>query len=130
MLKIWGRSTSVNVQKVMWAIGELDLPHERIDIGGPFGKNDQPEYLSMNPNGVVPTLEEDDFILWESNSCLRYIASKYGPGRLEPMDLRQRASAHRWMDWQLTTAGPAIFPLFWGMIRTPPEKRDQSAIDA
>ena len=130
MLKIWGRATSLNVQKLMWAIGELELPHERIDIGGQFGGNHEPPYLAMNPNGVVPTLEEDEFILWESNSCLRYIASKYGPGRLEPSDLRYRANAGRWHDWQLTTAMPALVPLFLGLVRTSPEDRDHAAIDA
>lgn len=130
MLKIWGRATSLNVQKLMWAIGELELPHERIDIGGQFGGNHEPPYLAMNPNGVVPTLEEDEFILWESNSCLRYIASKYGPGRLEPSDLRDRANAGRWHDWQLTTAMPALVPLFLGLVRTSPEDRDPAAIDA
>jgi glutathione S-transferase len=78
MIKIWGRTTSINVQKVMWAIGELDLPHERIDAGGTFGKNTEPAYLMMNPNGLVPTLDEDGFILWESNSILRYIAANTG----------------------------------------------------
>jgi len=130
MIKLWGRATSSNVQKVMWGLAELGIPFDRIDIGGPYGGNDKPEYLAMNPNGVVPTLEEDGFLLWESNSCLRYVASKYGAGTLEPSDLRDRASAHRWMDWQLTTAGPAIFPLFWGLIRTPEDKRDHAAIDA
>jgi glutathione S-transferase len=130
MLKIWGRNTSINVQKAMWVVGELDLPHERIDIGGPFGKNDQPEYLAKNPNGLVPTLEEDDFLLWESNSIVRYLASKYGAGTLEPADLRARARATRWMDWQLTVCAPVLQPLFWGLIRTPPEKRDHAVIDA
>ena len=75
MVKVWGRNTSSNVQKVMWAIGEIGLPHQRIDIGGPFGKNHEPAYLAMNPNGLVPTLEEDDgFLLWESNSIVRYLA--------------------------------------------------------
>jgi len=129
MLKIWGRNTSINVQKTLWAVSELGLPHERIDIGGSFGKNNEPAYLAMNPNGLVPTLEEDDFLLWESNSVVRYLAAKYGPGTLEPVDLRERASASRWMDWQLTTAGPAIHGLFWGLIRTPPEKRDHAHID-
>ena len=129
MLKIWGRTTSSNVQKVMWAIGELGLKYERVDIGGPFGKNNEPAYLAMNPNGLVPTLEEDDgFLLWESNSIVRYLAAKHGPGKLEPKDLRAQASAARWMDWQLSVAGPAITPVFWGLIRTPPEKRDQGAI--
>jgi len=129
MLKIWGRNTSINVQKTLWAVSELGLPHERIDIGGSFGKNNEPAYLAMNPNGLVPTLEEDDFLLWESNSVVRYLAAKYGPGTLEPVDLRERASASRWMDWQLTTAGPAIHGLFWGLVRTPPEKRDHAHID-
>jgi glutathione S-transferase len=130
MLKIWGRATSINVQKVMWAIGELGLPHERIDIGGPFGKNREAAYLAMNPNGLVPTLEEDDgFLLWESNSIVRYLAAKHGAGTLEPKDLRERASANRWMDWQLSTCAPTIHPLFWGLVRTPPEKQDHAAID-
>jgi glutathione S-transferase len=131
MLKIWGRNTSVNVQKAMWAIGELGLPYERVDIGGPFGQNNEPAYLAMNPNGLVPTLEEEDgFLLWESNSIVRYLAGKHGAGTLEPKDLRERASACRWMDWQLSVAGPAIHGLFWGLIRTAPEKRDHAHIEA
>src|SRR5260370_34959428 len=102
MIKIWGRNTSVNVQKVMWAVGELDLPHERIDVGGSFGKNNEPAYLAMNPNGLVPTLEEDDFLLWESNAVVRYLASKYGAGSLEPADLRDRPRASRGLHWQRT----------------------------
>jgi glutathione S-transferase len=130
MLKIWGRKTSSNVQKAMWAVGELGLTHERIDIGGPFGMNKEPKYLAMNPNGLVPTLEEDDgFLLWESNSVVRYLAGKHG-GALEPADAKARALASQWMDWQLSVLGPAITPAFWGLIRTPPEKRDQTAIKA
>jgi glutathione S-transferase len=131
MLKIWGRNTSVNVQKVMWAVGELGLPHERIDVGGAFGRNNEPAYLAMNPNGLVPTLEEEDgFVLWESNSIVRYLAAKYGAGTLEPAEAHARARASSWMDWQLTVAGPALTPVFWGLIRTPPEKRDAAAIEA
>jgi glutathione S-transferase len=131
MIKIWGRNTSSNVQKAMWAVGEIGLAHERIDIGGPFGKNKEPAYLAMNPNGLVPTLEEDDgFLLWESNSVVRYLAGKHGAGTLEPADAKTRALASQWMDWQLSVLGPAITPVFWGLIRTPPEKRDQGAIDA
>jgi len=88
MIKIWGRNTSSNVQKAMFAVGELNLAHKRIDIGGPFGMNKEPPYLALNPNGLVPTLEEDDgFLLWESNSIIRYLAAKYGAGTLEPSDL-------------------------------------------
>jgi glutathione S-transferase len=130
VIKIWGRTTSSNVQKVMWAVGEMGLPHERIDIGGPFGKNREPAYLAMNPNGLVPTLEEEDgYLLWESNTIVRYLAAKHKSSVLEPPDLRSRANASKWMDWQLSVASPAIFGLFWGMIRTAPEKRDHAAIE-
>ena len=128
MLKIWGRNNSSNVQKAMWAIGELGLPHERIDAGGLFGKTKEEPYISMNPNSLVPTLEEDGFILWESNSIIRYLAAKHG-GPLAPTDPR-RALASQWMDWQLSVLAPAITPAFLGTIRTPPEKRDQAAISA
>jgi glutathione S-transferase len=131
MIKIWGRKTSSNVQKVMWAVGEIGLPHERIDIAGPFGKNREPAYLAMNPNGLVPTLEEEDgFLLWESNSVVRYLAAKHRASVLQPPDLRGQANASKWMDWQLSVAGPAIFECFWGLIRTPPEKRNMAVIDA
>ena len=131
MIKIWGRNTSSNVQKVMWAIGEMKLPHQRIDVGGAFGKNNEAPYLAMNPNGLVPTLEEEDgFTLWESNSIVRYLAAKNVDRTLEPADLRTRARAQKWMDWQLSVMGPAITPVFWGLIRTPPEKRDANAIAA
>jgi len=130
VIKIWGRNTSSNVQKVMWGVAEIGLPYERIDIGGPFGKNREPAYLAMNPNGLVPTLEEEDgFLLWESNSIVRYLAAKHRSTILEPADLRTRALANKWMDWQLTVAGPAIFECFWGLIRTPPEKRNHAAIE-
>jgi glutathione S-transferase len=130
MIKIWGRNTSSNVQKAMWAVGELGLEHERVDIGGVFGMNKEPKYLAMNPNGLVPTLEEEDgFLLWESNSIARYLAGKHDKtGALEPKDPKQRALASQWMDWQLSVVGPAIFHCFWGLIRTPAEKRDLVAI--
>jgi len=130
MIKIWGRNTSSNVQKAMWAVGELGLEHERIDIGGVFGMNKEPKYLAMNPNGLVPTLEEEDgFLLWESNSIARYLAGKHDKaGVLEPKDPKQRALASQWMDWQLSVVAPAIHAAFWGLIRTPVEKRDLAAI--
>ena len=130
MIKVWGRLTSSNVQKVMWCIDELGVKHERVDIGGPFGRNKEPAYLAINPNGLVPTLEEDGWFLWESNSCVRYLAAKFGAGSLSPTDLRVRADAERWMDWQLTTlAGPST-AIFWGLVRTKPEDRDMAAIEA
>ena len=130
MIKIWGRNTSSNVQKVMWAIGEIGLPHERIDVGGAFGKTREAAYLAMNPNGLVPTLEEEDgFLLWESNTIVRYLAAKHKAAVLEPAELPIRANASKWMDWQLSVFGPAITPVFWGLIRTPPEKRNHTEID-
>jgi glutathione S-transferase len=132
MIKIWGRNTSSNVQKAMWAVAELKLEHQRIDIGGAFGMNKEPKYLAMNPNGLVPTLEEDDgFLLWESNSVVRYLAAKYDKANaIEPKDAKSRALASQWMDWQLSVVGPAITPAFWGLIRTAPDKRDAAAIKA
>jgi glutathione S-transferase len=130
MIKIWGRNTSANVQKVMWAVSEIGLPHERIDVGGSFGGNREPAYLAMNPNGLVPTLQEEDgFLLWESNSIVRYLAAKHRAGVLEPSDPRVRAQAQAWMDWQLSVLAPAITPGFIGLIRTSPEKRNHAAIE-
>jgi len=130
VIKIWGRNTSANVQKVMWAIGEIRLPHERIDIGGPFGGNREPAYLAKNPNGLVPTLEEEDgFVLWESNAIVRYLAAKHRARVLEPADPHARARASAWMDWQLSVAAPAISDAFMGLIRTPPDKRNHAAIE-
>lgn len=126
MLKIWGRTNSSNVQKVMWAVGELGLPHERVDAGMQFGKVNEDWYLRMNPNARVPTIEDEGFVLYESNVIVRYLCMKHG--RLVPQDLKTRAVAEQWMDWQQTTVLPAITPVFWGLVRTPPEKRDMKAI--
>jgi glutathione S-transferase len=129
MLKVWGRVNSINVQKVLWALDELKVPYERTDAGMQFGVVNEPFYRKMNPNGRVPTIEDDGLVLWESNAIVRYLAAKHGAGALWPNDLRQRADSDRWMDWATTTLAPAIFPVFWGLVRTPPEKRDAKAID-
>jgi glutathione S-transferase len=128
MLKVWGRKNSSNVQKVMWAIGELGLAYERIDMGMEFGGNDQPDYLALNPNGLVPTLQDGDLILWESNTIIRYLANRYGTGTLEPADPKTRALASQWMDWQISVFLPAASAAFFGLVRTPPEQRDLTAI--
>jgi glutathione S-transferase len=131
MLKVWGRKTSSNVQKVIWALAELKIPFERIDAGLAFGRTKEPFYLAMNPNSLVPTLEEEDgFTLWESNSIIRYLAAKHAARVLEPAEAKVRARAQMWMDWQLSVMGPAITPVFWQLIRTPADKRDQSVIAA
>jgi glutathione S-transferase len=128
MLKVWGRTNSVNVKKALWALEELGLKYERIDAGMQFGVNKTPEYLKMNPTGLVPTIDDDGFVLWESHSIVRYLAAKHGAGTLCPTDLRARADAERWMDWAFTFSN-AMRPVFWGLIRTPAEKRDMKAID-
>ncbi len=129
MLKIMGRNNSSNVQKVLWALGELGLEYTRDDIGGPFGGNRETNYLIMNPNGLVPTLIDGDTVLWESNVIVRYLARKYAPNSLLPDSLTDLARAEQWMDWQQTVVAPAHFPVFWGLIRTAPEDRDLDAIN-
>ena len=128
MLKIWGRTNSVNVKKALWAIEELGLKYERVDAGMEHGVTKTPEYMKMNPNSLVPTIEDDGFVLWESHSIVRYLAAKHGVGTLWPTDLRARADAERWMDWAFTFQN-AMRAVFWGLIRTPPEKRDLKAIE-
>jgi glutathione S-transferase len=128
-LKIWGRSNSVNVQKVLWCLRELDLPYERIDAGMQFGRNNEPDYLAMNPNGRVPTLVDGDYVLWESNSVMRYLAMAYrSDSSIYPKSAKLRAGVDRWLDWTLSTVQPVDRPVFWALVRTPVEKRDMVAI--
>ena len=129
MLVIWGRKNSVNVQKVLWCCEEIGLKYERKDAGGAFGVVDTPEYLALNPNGLVPTIEDDGVVLWESNAVVRYLAAKHSAGRLWPDDLAKRGRSDLWMDWQHTTFWPAMRPLFMGLVRTPEDKRDPRAIE-
>jgi glutathione S-transferase len=130
MLRIWGRTSSINVQKVMWAVGELGLAHERIDAGGAFGKLDTPEYGRLNPNRRIPVVEDGEVVVWESNACVRYLAARYGRGSLWPEDPGVRAGADMWMDWMLTTLHADLLVCFWQLVRTPPERRDDEAVAA
>jgi glutathione S-transferase len=128
MLRVWGRTNSTNVQKVLWCLGELGLDYERIDAGAEFGVVDTPEYRAMNPNALVPTIDDAGFILWESNVIVRYLTRRHSEGTLFPSDLRQRFIAEQWMDWQTTALWPGFRDAFWGLVRTPPEDRDEQAI--
>lgn len=131
MRKLLGRANSSNVMKVVWLLEELGLPYERTDVGGPFGGTDTPEYRALNPNGVVPTLVEGDFVLWESNAVIRYLCATNAPGHaMWPDELRAQASIDRWMDWQQTTLNRPQSAVFQGLIRTAPERRDPAAIAA
>jgi glutathione S-transferase len=128
MLRIWGRVNSVNVKKALWAAEELGLKYERIDAGMQFGVNNTADYKRMNPTGLVPTIEDDGFTLWESHAIVRYLAAKHGAGTLCPTDARQRADADRWMDWTHSFSREFQRPVFWPLVRTPPEQRDSKAI--
>ena len=128
-ITIWGRANSVNVQKVLWCLSELDLAYARIDAGMAFGRNHEPDYLAMNPNARVPTLVDGDYVLWESNSIMRYLALAYRPqSTLYPPEPRRRAAVDRWLDWTLSTMQPVDRPVFWALVRTPVEQRDMVAI--
>lgn len=120
MVTVWGRVNSINVQKVMWALAELGVPHHRIDAGREFGVVTTPEYRRMNPNGLVPTLQDGSLVLWESNAIVRYLYAKYGPSR----SVAQQAIADKWMDWTTSRVQPPLRTLFWGYVRTAPERRD------
>ncbi len=130
MIKIWGRMNSVNVQKVLWCCDELGLPHERVDAGGEFGGTREPGYLAMNPTALIPTIDDDGFTLWESNTIVRYLSAKYGAETLWPHDPAARALADKWMDYQIGTLWSAFKPAFLGLVRTPPEERDMARIEA
>jgi len=128
MLKILGRKNSSNVQKVIWACEEMSLTFAQEDIGGPFGRNKDPEYLALNPNGTVPTIVENGFSMWESNAIIRHLASRHGVGTLWPKDANDRAHADQWMDWQQTVVNAGMLPLFLQLIRVKPEERDANLI--
>lgn len=129
MLKIYGRSNSINVDKTLWCASELGLAFERVDVGGAFGGNHEPWYLALNPNGLVPTIDDDGFVLWESNTIVRYLAAKHATGTLWPSGLLTRALAERWMDWEATTLARDMSTLFVGLVRTKPENRDVAALE-
>ena len=125
MLKIWGRKNSSNVRKALWIAEELGLEYEAINAGGAFGVNNQPEYLAKNPNGVVPMIEDGDFVLWESNTIVRYLTAQYAPdSALFPSDPKARAQAEKWMDWTTSTFAGPFRTVFWGVLRTPAEQQD------
>jgi glutathione S-transferase len=127
MLKIWGRTNSINVQKVMWTVAELGLPHEHINAGMAHGVVTEPWYGDINPNRLVPVIDDDGVVLWESNVIVRYLSHKHASGTLMPSDPVQRAKAEMWMDWQQTSL-LGFGPMFMNLIRYAPDKRDAAAI--
>ena len=129
MLKIWGRKNSSNVQKVMWAVGETGVAHEHTEVGGAFGGNREPAFLALNPNGLVPAIQDGDVVMWESNAIVRYLSAKHSPGKLWPEDLKVRAEGDKWMDWHNGVFWPTFRPLFWNLVRTPIDQRDEKAME-
>jgi glutathione S-transferase len=130
MIVFWGRLNSLNVRKVAWCLEEIGAPYRRIEAGLEHGVVTTPDYLAMNPNGLVPTIRDGDFTLWESNAILRYLCAKHSEAGFWPVDPAMRALGDRWMDWQQTSLTPAGFAAFHGLVRTAPEKRDLAAIEA
>ncbi|HKH10722.1 MAG TPA: glutathione S-transferase family protein [Rubrobacter sp.] len=130
MVEVFGRANSLNVQKVLWCLGELGVPFERHDVGGLYGGNKEPGFLARNPAGLVPLLSDDGFDLWESNTIVRYLAARHGAGTLWPEDPADRALSEKWMDYQLGTVFPAFRDAVLGLIRTVPENRDPDKIAA
>lgn len=128
MITLWGRLSSANVQKVVWALGELGLSYEHVPIGGKYGGNAEPAYLAINPNGLVPTLRDGDLTVWESHAIVRFLAASYGEGAMWPTAPRQRALVDQWTEWTQTTFQPAWLGLFWSFFRTAPQDRDPAAI--
>jgi glutathione S-transferase len=131
MIKLWGRSTSSHVRKVIWLLEDLGLKYQRIDVGGPFGGTATPHYRAMNPLGVVPSLEDGDFALFESNAILRYLCNAHAAHTsMYPQTPRARATVEAWMDFQQTALSRPQSIVFQGLIRTAPEKRDDAGIVA
>lgn len=129
MLIIWGRRNSLNVQKVMWTAGEIGLDYERRDVGGTFGGNKTDEYGLLNPNQLIPTIDDDGTIIWESNAVVRYLAARYDSGGLWPEDPIKRSGTDQWMDWMQTTLMPALTTVFVGMTWTAPQDRDMALLN-
>jgi len=130
MLKIWGRRNSSNVRKVLWCAEEIGLPYESIEVGGSHGGTQSPEYVAMNPNGLVPVIEDHGLPLWESNTIVRYLSARYSLGTLYAEDAMERAQAEKWMDWSTSRMAPLYSELIWGIMRTAPADRDEARINA
>ncbi|CCV62224.1 glutathione S-transferase [Yersinia enterocolitica] len=128
MLTVWGRNNSTNVKKVLWCLEELGVSYERVDVGGQYGKLNDPLYRSLNPNGLIPCLQDGDFILWESNTIVRYLAAQYGNNALYLPEAKQRAAAEKWMDWATSSVVEPFKAVFIGLVRTAPELQDKAKI--
>jgi glutathione S-transferase len=130
MIEVWGRRSSSNVQKVVWALDELGLEFNRHTVGGSFGGNREPEYLKMNPNGLVPVLRDGEITMFESNAIVRYLAARHGEGTLRPKDTKGLAAAEQWMEWQNLNVAMPISTIFMNEVRFTKMQRDPNKIAA
>lgn len=130
MITIYGKASSINVRKVLWACIELGLHFEREDWGSGLRSTDAPEFLEMNPNGLVPVIRDADFVLWESNTIIRYFASEYGGASLYPVQPRQRARIDQWIDWQASDLNKSWGYAFMALVRNSPAHRDPEQVAA
>lgn len=129
-MKILGKASSINVRKVLWTCAEISVPYEREDWGSGFQTTDTQAFRALNPNALIPVLIEDDFVLWESNTICRYLASKHGREDLLPQAPRERALVEKWMDWQATELNTSWRYAFTALVRKSPSHTDRAAIDA
>lgn len=127
-ITLWGRKSSCNVQKALWALEEVGVAYRRIDAGGDWGGLDTPSYRALNPHGTIPTLVDGNTVVWESDAIVRYITARYAAGTLWPEAPEARAAADQWMAWTAASLYPDWIALFWKLVRKPPEKRDPQAI--
>jgi glutathione S-transferase len=127
MITVWGRRNSVNVQKVLWGLEELDVPYARENVGGSFGGNREADFLAMNPMGLVPVIRDGDVTMFESNAILRYLAARFRPGVLRPAGHRDLALAGQWMEWQQQVFATAVTTIFMNTVRSLPENRNAEA---
>jgi glutathione S-transferase len=129
MLKVFGRRSSFNVQKVMWLVDELGIEHQHIPVGGDHGGLDTPEFLAMNPSGLIPVIDDGGTVVFESHAILRYLAARHGAGRLWSDDPAERARSDQWMEWARGFQQDFLDGVFWGSYRTPEALRDGPAIE-
>ncbi len=130
MIELWGRANAYNVQKILWLLRELGLEFVHRDIGSRAGDLETDEFLALNPHARIPVLNDEGFVVWESNTILRYLAARYGRDGFWSQDPAVRSNAERWMDWELARLQPDFIDLFWSYYRTPAVQRDPARIDA
>lgn len=129
-MTLWGRLSSANVQKAVWALEEVGVEYRQIDKGGKFGGLDEPAYRALNPNGLVPTLEDGNVTVWESHAIVRYLSAEYASGLLWPVEPQDRAVVDQWTDWAATTFQPAWIGVYAQLVRLPKDQQNPEVLAA